>query len=322
MLEDYILGGEGSKGIKPEGLDVGRFFYTDNPLEVYIKHITKEFKFSLNKLKIAVDCANGATSIAVPEVLSMFGADVISFNTDIKSGHINDNCGSTHPEVLKKIMLESKADIGFSYDGDGDRVIGCDRSGRILDGDVMMAFCAINMKKRGLLKNNSVVTTIMANYGFEKAMQKEGITVFKTKVGDRYVMEKMTETGSILGGEQSGHVIFNHFSHIGDGLVSTLIFLDYLNETQSDAGAIYDIMEHYPQLLKNIRVKDKALVMESRELDEKISQSHLKLAGEGKIVVRSSGTEPIVRVMVEASTLELAHEIQDELCSFILKLEK
>ena len=153
-LEDYILSNEDESSTKPEGLDVGRFFNIDDPLEIYIDHITREFAFDLSKLKIAVDCANGATSIAVPKVLSMFGADVVSFNTDIKSGLINKNCGSTHPEVLKQIMKESKAEIGFSYDGDGDRVIACDNAGRIFDGDVMMAFCAINMKNKGILKND------------------------------------------------------------------------------------------------------------------------------------------------------------------------
>lgn len=320
-LEDYILSNEDKNSTKPEGLDVGRFFNIDDPLKIYIDHITREFTFDLNKLKIAVDCANGATSIAVPKVLSMFGADVISFNTDIKSGLINKNCGSTHPEVLKQIMKESKAEIGFSYDGDGDRVIACDSAGRIFDGDVMMAFCAINMKNKSILKNDSVVTTIMANYGFEKAMEEKGIKAYKTKVGDRYVLEKMVETGSILGGEQSGHIIFKHFSHIGDGLVSTLIFLNYLLETKAGIGTIYDIIEHYPQLLKNLKVKDKEKIMQSHELQQKIFQSELKLSGQGKIVVRSSGTESIVRVMVEARTPELAHEIQEDICDFISRFD-
>src|SRR5450830_1385857 len=312
LLEDYILSNEDESNGKPEGLDVGRFYIVDNPLQMYIDQISGEFAFDLNKLKIAVDCANGATSIAVPKVLSMLGANVMSFNTDIKSGLINKNCGSTHPEVLKQIVRESRAEIGFSYDGDGDRVIACDSAGRIFDGDVIMAFCAINMKNKGILQNDSVVTTIMANYGFEKAMQERGIKVFKTQVGDRYVLEKMVETGSILGGEQSGHIIFKHFSHIGDGLVSTLILLEYLYETKTEISTIYDIIEHYPQLLKNLKVKDKETIMQSDELQEKITQSELKLSGHGKVVVRSSGTEPIVRVMVEARTLELAHEIQED----------
>jgi phosphoglucosamine mutase len=321
LLEDYILSSEDESNTEPEGLDVGRFFNIDDPLKIYIDHITSEFAFDLNKLKIAVDCANGATSIAVPKVLSRFNADVMSFNTDIKSGLINKNCGSTHPEVLKQIMKESKAEIGFSYDGDGDRVIACDKAGRIFDGDVMMAFCAINMKNKGILQNNCVVTTIMANYGFEKAMEEKGIKVFKTKVGDRYVLEKMVETESNLGGEQSGHIIFKHFSHIGDGLVSTLIFLRYLYETKAGIGTIYDIMEHYPQLLKNLKVKDKEKIMQSNGLQQKISQSELKLSGQGKIVVRSSGTESIVRVMVEARTLKLAHEIQEDICDFISRFD-
>ncbi|HEY5501070.1 MAG TPA: phosphoglucosamine mutase, partial [Candidatus Humimicrobiaceae bacterium] len=176
---------------------------------------------------------------------------------------------------------------------------------------------AINMKNKGILQNNSVVTTIMANYGFEKAMQERGIKVYKTRVGDRYVLEKMVETGSILGGEQSGHIIFNHFSHIGDGLVSTLIFLEYLCETKTEIGVIYDIIEHYPQLLKNLKVKNKEQIMQCTELQQKISQSELKLSGQGKIIVRYSGTEPVVRVMVEARTLDLAHEIQEDICDFI-----
>jgi phosphoglucosamine mutase len=216
-------------------------------------------------------------------------------------------------------VRESKAEIGFSYDGDGDRVIGCDGTGRIFDGDVMMAFCAINMKNKKILSNNSVVTTVMANYGFEKAMIENGIAVHKTKVGDRYVLEKMMETSSILGGEQSGHIIFKHFSHIGDGLISTLIFLEYLNETKAKIDKIYDIIEHYPQLLKNLKVKNKNEIMQSSELKQKISEAENRLSGKGKIVVRSSGTESIVRVMVEAKTLELATEIQDDLCDFISK---
>jgi len=319
LIEDYILNNESKSSNSPAGLEVGRFKNLDNPLDTYIKYITREFSFNLNKLKIAVDCANGATSIAVPKVLSEFGAKVISFNTDIKSGLINKNCGSTHPEVLKQIVRESKAEIGFSYDGDGDRVIGCDGTGRIFDGDVMMAFCAINMKNKKILSNNSVVTTVMANYGFEKAMIENGIAVHKTKVGDRYVLEKMIETGSILGGEQSGHIIFKHFSNIGDGLVSTLIFLEYLNETKAKIDKIYDIIEHYPQLLKNLKVKNKNEIMQSSELKQKISEAENRLSGKGKIVVRSSGTESIVRVMVEAKTLELATEIQDDLCNFIQK---
>lgn len=317
LIEDYILNNESKSSSSPAGLEVGRFKNLDNPLDTYIEYITREFSFNLNKLKIAVDCANGATSIAVPKVLSEFGAKVISFNTDIKSGLINKNCGSTHPEVLKQIVRESKAEIGFSYDGDGDRVIGCDGTGRIFDGDVMMAFCAINMKNKKILSNNSVVTTIMANYGFEKAMVENGIAVHKTKVGDRYVLEKMMETSSVLGGEQSGHIIFKHFSHIGDGLVSTLIFLEYLNETKAKIDKIYDIIEHYPQLLKNLKVENKNEIMQSSELKQKISEAENRLSGKGKIVVRSSGTESIVRVMVEAKTLELATEIQDDLCDFI-----
>ncbi|MCE5329337.1 phosphoglucosamine mutase, partial [bacterium] len=186
-IEEYILSETVSDSINPVGLEVGRFKTLNNALEIYIENIARDFSFDLKNLKIAVDCANGANSIAVPKVLSMYGAEVLSYNIDIESGLINKNCGSTHPEFLRQIVKENNAEVGFSYDGDGDRVIGCDSKGRIFDGDVLMAFCAINMKKKGILKNNSVVTTIMANYGFEKAMIENGIKVYKTKVGDRYV---------------------------------------------------------------------------------------------------------------------------------------
>jgi len=317
FIEEYILRETGFDLKNPVGLEVGRFKTLSNASEIYIGNITKEFSFNLENLKIAVDCANGATSIAVPKVLSMYGADVLSYNVDIEKGLINKDCGSTHPEVLRQIVKESGAEIGFSYDGDGDRVIGCDSKGRILDGDVLMAFCAVNMKKKGMLKNNSVVTTVMANYGFEKAMIENDIKVYKTKVGDRYVFEKMAETGSILGGEQSGHIIFRNFSNIGDGLVSTLIFLEFLKESDIKINEIYDIIEHYPQLLKNLKVKNKTEIMQSSMLKKKISEAESRLSGSGKVVVRSSGTEPIVRVMVEARTIELATEIQDDICDFI-----
>ena len=329
LIEDFILDNDtknetADKNIIkkiPIGLEVGRIRNLDDSINIYTEHIVKNFSFSLNKLKIAVDCANGAMSIIVPKVLKMLGADVISYNTDFESGLINNNCGSTHPEVLKNIVLQSRADIGFSYDGDGDRVIGCDNKGRIFDGDVIMAFCAINMKNENILKNNLVIATIMANYGFEKAMQENNIKVYKTNVGDRYVLGKMIETDSVLGGEQSGHIIFKNLSHIGDGLVSTLIFLEYINKTQIKINEIYDIIEHYPQLLKNLKVKNKNEVMQSNKLKQKISEAQNKLIGEGKVVVRSSGTEPLIRVMVEAKTLELATEIQEEICNFIYDLK-
>ncbi len=300
---------------------MGRQKIIPEALDIYLDYITKDFKFNLKGLKIAVDCANGATSVAVPKVLAMFGADVISFNTDTESGLINKDCGSTHPEVLQRLVMESKADIGFSYDGDGDRVIGCDSFSRILDGDVFIAFSAILMKENNILKNNGVVTTIMANYGLEKAMQEKNIKVFKTKVGDRYVLEKMIEEDIVIGGEQSGHIIFNNISSIGDGLLSTLIFLNFLSESKKDPDSVYEIIEHYPQVLKNLKVKDKNLIMESSELKKKITDAENYLKGEGKIVVRSSGTESLIRVMVEAKTLDVVEKIQDDICNFILTIK-
>lgn len=321
-LEALIFAKEPQKGIKKTGLEVGRQILIKDALDSYIDYVTSDFKFNLRGMKIAVDCANGATSIAVPKVLSMYGADVISFNTDIKSGLINKNCGSTHPEVLQALVKKTGADLGFAYDGDGDRVIGCDRFLRVLDGDVFIAFSALIMKEKNILKNDSIVITVMANYGVEKAMRDKNINIFKTKVGDRYVLEKMLEKDVMLGGEQSGHIIYKNFSTIGDGLLSTLIFLKYLTENKKDPDKIYDVIEHYPQLLKNIRVRDKDLIMNNPELLAKIEEAERSLKGQGKIVVRSSGTEPLVRIMVEAETIDKVQEIQKELCDFVSSINK
>ncbi len=321
-LEDLIFAKEQQADIKKTGLDVGRQILIKDALDKYLGYITKDFKFNLNGMKIAVDCANGATSIAVPKVLSMFGAEVKSFNTDIKSGLINKNCGSTHPEILQELVKKTGADLGFSYDGDGDRVIGCDRFLRILDGDVFIAFSALVMKEKNILKNDSIVITIMANYGVEKAMRDNNINTFKTKVGDRYVLEKMLEKDVMLGGEQSGHIIYKNFSTIGDGLLSTLIFLRDLTESKKDPDQVYNVIEHYPQLLKNIKVRDKNYIMENPELLAKIAETEKSLEGQGKIVVRPSGTEPLVRIMVEAKTINKVDEIQKELCDFVLLLDK
>ncbi|MBC7333153.1 MAG: phosphoglucosamine mutase [Actinobacteria bacterium] len=318
LMEDYILGQEMLDNNKyPTGADVGRCFNMDDACEVYLNHVLKDLHLNLEGLRIAVDCANGSPSVVIPDALKRVGADVVSFNTNTSGEDINQNCGSTHPEALRRIVFESNADIGFSYDGDGDRVIACDGMGRILDGDVIMAFCALKMFEKGLLKNNCLVTTVMANMGLEKALKHYGITVYKTAVGDRYVLEKMAEVGAILGGEQSGHIIFKDLSPTGDGLVSTLRFLWLIVETGCEINEIHKIVRKYPQVLKNVPVKDKTKIMNSEFVKRSILDVENQLKGDGKVVVRPSGTEPVIRVMVEAKTEEIARSFVDKLSEII-----
>jgi len=232
----------------------------------------KMFELDLKGIKIVLDCANGASSILAPLVLKLLGAEVMSFNTDISGESINKGCGSTHPEVISRLVTENEGDIGFSYDGDGDRVIAADSKGRILDGDYIIAFCACRLKNNGSLKNNSVVTTIMANMGLDKLLEEEGIMLEKTAVGDRYVLERMKATGSVLGGEQSGHIIFSDISSTGDGIISTLEFLNSIIDTGHGFDNIFDILKKYPQIIKNIKVADKKGLLSDKDLLEKIGE--------------------------------------------------
>ncbi len=315
-IEDYILDKD-IENTLPVGVGVGRFRAMDDAVDVYLDYIFKHFDIDLSGYKIAVDCANGSSSVLITRTLTKLGAEVLDFNTDLDGENINKNCGSTHPEVLKKIVLENRVDVGFSYDGDGDRVISCDSSGRILDGDSIIAFCALDMKKSGNLRNNCVVTTVMANMGFCNFMKDNGIKVYKTQVGDRYVLEKMIEADCNLGGEQSGHIIFRGVSPIGDGLVSTLEFLKAVLAGKSEISDIYDIFPRYPQLLENVKVEDKGKVMASHVLKEKIAEMEKLLGEEGRIVLRPSGTEPVVRVMVEAKTMDVVNDIVSQLSAVI-----
>lgn len=314
LIEDFILGSSkenndnNDKQNIPLGADVGRYKRLENSYDIYTDYLISNFNLNLRGLKIALDCANGAVSALAPVVLEKFGAEVISFNDDISGELINKNCGSTHPEVLTKIITESKADIGFTYDGDGDRVIAADSFGRILDGDIIIGFCAIDMAAKGILKNNSVVTTVMANMGFDKVLESKGIKVYKTKVGDRYVLEKMIEIDSILGGEQSGHIIFRNLSPTGDGIISTLEFLNVLVNNNYNLEKIYDLIPKYPQILKNVKVKEKIKILSDENLKLKIKDLENRLGNTGRILVRPSGTEPVIRVMVEAQTIELAEK--------------
>ena len=323
-IEEFILNAESgnNENTYPIGLNVGRLINLDNACDIYMDYVISNFNLNLGSLKIALDCANGAAGVTAPLILGKLGAEVLSFNTEITGENINKNCGSTHPEHLQNLVLENKADIGFSYDGDGDRVIACDSKGRIIDGDTVIAFCAIDLLKKGILKNDCVVTTVMANIGFDKIMESEGIKVYKTNVGDRYVLEKMLEVDCMLGGEQSGHIIFRNISPTGDGVLSTLEFLNAILNNRYDIESIYNIVPKYPQLIRNIKVKNKESILENSEIKLIIARVEDKLKGVGRILVRPSGTEPLIRVMVEAETQELAEKSVEEVIKSIAKSDR
>ncbi|MBM3709422.1 MAG: phosphoglucosamine mutase [Actinobacteria bacterium] len=324
-IEDFILNStaeSNGKKLSPSGSGPGRYKKLGNANEIYINYLSSNFKLDLSGLKIALDCANGAASILAPAALEKFGAKVISFNNDTGGELINKNCGSTHPDVITGLILESRADIGFTYDGDGDRVIAADNQGRILDGDIIIGFCAIDMLKKGLLKNNSVVTTVMANIGFDKVLNSKGIKIYKTNVGDRYVLEKMIEVDSILGGEQSGHIIFRNLSPTGDGIISTLEFLNVVINNNYDLEKIHDLIPKYPQVLKNVNVKDKSKILSNENLKSIIKSFEDSLGNSGRILVRPSGTEPLIRVMVEAETVEKAEEIVSSISDEINNIDR
>lgn len=315
-IEDYIADDLDNNSL-PVGIDVGRYEYLEDAPKVYLDRVCGKYDMDLKGLKIVLDCANGASSILAGKALERFGPDVVDYNTGLTGENINDNCGSTHPEQLKKLVAAENADIGFAYDGDGDRVIACDSKGNVLDGDSIIAFCALDMAKNNRLKNNKLVTTIMANMGFEKLMNENGIEVEKTPVGDRYVLERMLEIDSALGGEQSGHIIFKDISPTGDGIISTLEFLNAIVKSGYDINKIYDLVPRFPQHLENIRVTDKNKIMECEEIRAKVMEMEGFLGGKGRIVLRPSGTEPLIRIMVEAEQQDLVNQVIGELSRLI-----
>lgn len=275
----------------------------------FLKQTVQEDDFS--GLKIALDCAHGATSTLAPHLFADLEADIVTIGASPNGLNINDGVGSTHPETLAKFVLEQGADIGLAFDGDGDRLIAIDEKGQTVDGDQIMYICARYMKSLGLLKKNTVVTTVMSNLGLYKALEEEGIESRQTAVGDRYVMEAMREESFSLGGEQSGHLIFLDFTTTGDGMLSALQLVSTMKATGKSLSELAAGMTTFPQKLVNVKVSDKNQVMEDPSIIALIEQVEKEMDGNGRILVRPSGTEPLVRVMAEAPTEEACDAIVD-----------
>ena len=289
----------------PIGGAVGRVTYATSAADDYIRHIKSSVHYSLDGLNIALDCANGSASVTAKKLFEELGANVSIINAEPNGTNINENCGSTHLEALSKFVVENGLDCGVAFDGDADRCLCIDEKGNEVDGDMIMAICALDLKKRGKLNRNTVVGTIMTNFGFGKFCEENDLRFIATKVGDRYVLEEMLLEDYSFGGEQSGHVIFRDFATTGDGQLTATQLLCHMKCEKKPLSALASVMTRYPQTIINLRVspEGKILFFTDKAVNDKISEAKEKLGQSGRIVVRPSGTEPLIRVMVEGMDL-------------------
>jgi phosphoglucosamine mutase len=304
---------------RPNGDAVGCVSQAEDAGELYLAHLLSIASPELSGMKAVIDCAHGAVHRLAPVLLERLGAEIVVLNAEPDGLNINRECGSTHTASLQQAVIDAGADLGLAFDGDADRLLAVDERGELVDGDQIMAICALHMRDRGILKGSAMVTTVMANLGFHRAMRREGIGVRITQVGDRYVLEKMLEEGLNLGGEQSGHVIFGDHATTGDGLLTALKLMEAITESGKPLSALGGVMERIPQLLINVRVRDKEALGRSECISRAICEWEEKLAGEGRVLLRPSGTEPVVRVMVEALDPERAEEAANSLAALIEK---
>ena len=308
--------------IRGEQVETGQARPVPNAALYYANHaaaVLQERGVDLSGMKIAVDCAHGASCETTPATLRALGAEVFVINGDPDGSEINVGCGSTHLEPVKFLMESRGADIAIAHDGDADRMLALAPDGTVIDGDFLLAICAKDLKDRGLLDNNLVVSTVMANLGFQLAMKREGIDVITTKVGDRYVLEAMREHGAVLGGEQSGHIIFGKRNTTGDGLVSALELLGVIAASGKTATELMSVMEKFPQALVNVRVTDRTLYEGNEAIAAAEADAVEELGDEGRLLVRPSGTEPLIRVMVEAHTQQQADEIANRVANVVIE---
>ena len=283
----------------------------------YIGHLISLATRSFKDMRVGLDCANGSASSVAKSVFDALGAKTYVINNEPNGVNINTNCGSTHIEVLQEYVKEKHLDVGFAYDGDADRCIAVDENGNVVDGDRIMYVCGKYLMEQGKLKDNTVVTTIMSNLGLYKACDKIGMKYEQTAVGDKYVYENMLKNGYVLGGEQSGHIIFSKHARTGDGILTSLMVMEAIIEKKQTLGTLADEVKIFPQLLKNVRVKDKKTALDNATVQAAVEKTAEELGTDGRILVRESGTEPVIRVMVEAASDEICEKYVDSVVKVI-----
>jgi len=317
-IEKYVLSGK----IKTEHIKgdlIGKALRVDDAKERYIEFAKASVEsMSMKGLRAILDCANGAAYNTAPHILSELGVEVVVLNDRPDGLNINLDCGALHPEKMMEVVKEENAHIGIALDGDADRVIVCDENGKSVDGDHIIAICAINMKEKGTLKKNSVVVTIMTNKGFDIAMAKERIKVVKTKVGDRYVVDEMRKKGYVLGGEQSGHIIFSNYTTTGDGMISALQLLRIMKERGEKLSKLAECMKSLPQVLVNVDVKEKKDISKLK-VNKNIKDAESKLGEKGRVLVRYSGTQNLCRIMIEGENKREIQKIANDIAKTMKK---
>jgi len=307
-IEAVYRGGDEGASAEP-----GRAIPLPGAAERYLEHVAGAAEAPLTGMKVVVDCANGAAFRDAPEVLRRLGAEVLPIFDQPDGTNINAGCGALHPEVVAAATKEAGADAGIAHDGDADRALFADADGTVVDGDQVLAASAVALKEQGRLEGNTVVTTVMANFGFHRAMEAAGIDVVTAGVGDRYVLEEMLRTGAVLGGEQSGHVIFRQHATTGDGLLTAVRFLSLAARRGSTVAELASVMRRFPQVVRNVPVAHKERLDGAGDVWEAVRAAESELDGSGRVLVRASGTEPLVRVMVEAGSEDQARRHADAL---------
>ncbi len=317
-IEDLILDKD-KHYVQPIGGEVGKISYAKEAADDYIRHIKSTAHCSLGGMRIAIDCANGSASVTAPELFRALGADVHTLSANPDGININRDCGSTHLEALAEYVKANSLECGIAFDGDADRCLCVDENGNVIDGDMIMAICALDLKNRGKLNKNTVVGTIMSNFGFGKFCEENGLRFIATKVGDRYVLEEMLLEDYSFGGEQSGHVIFRDFATTGDGQLTAAQLLVMLNQSGKKLSELASVMTRYPQTMVNLKISNEGKIAfyTDREITAKLDEAKKLLGNTGRIVVRPSGTEPLIRVMVEGSDVGQIEKIAADVAETI-----
>lgn len=319
QIEDLIEKGDDVTK-RPIGGEVGTIRQIENASRQYIDHIKNSIDSDLSGLNIAIDCANGSASATARTLFSELGASIFILSDSPDGVNINKDCGSTHTEALAKFVVENHLDCGVAFDGDADRCLCVDENGELIDGDKIMAICSLDMKQRGILNKNTVVGTIMSNFGFSKFCEENDIDFVATKVGDRFVLEEMLQNGYSLGGEQSGHVIFREYATTGDGQLTSVQLLSLLKRSGKKLSELASVMKRYPQSMINVKIskQGKLKFYTDAEVVRAIDKAEKELSGSGRLVVRPSGTEPLLRVMVESLDADQADRVAKEVAEVIV----